>query len=357
MDSVQHTPQAGAWKAPEATAPPQDRAAKLAARVAELREIGKARAAAMNPSAAVAVRGQSAPVRQREPVDGEVVLGYVHAMLSRYASLPDGARDAIALWILHSHVRDGEGRLAWRATPRLLLMSSEPGSGKSRVLELLALLCPHTFGLDTEPTAAGLAHTLDKEHATALIDEADVLFGSGKRKESVRAVINSGYTRNGTILRMRGNKAERAHVFGPLAIAGLDVLEKATGDALTALLDRCIIVRMHKAKGDVADLDARAEHAASLLQAALAAWAQDHLGALVTAEPDMPGDVRGRAAQIWQPLIAIGDEISPEWGARAREACDELAVRGGVSDDAQQDAMDELAGIMATWDNYGTEEE
>lgn len=295
----------------------------------------------------LAVRAPAALVRQREPVDGEKILGYVHTMLGRYASLSPAAQDAVALWALHAHVRDGEGRLAWRATPRLLLMSSQPGSGKSRVLELLALLCPFTFGLDTEPTAAGLAHTLDKEHATALLDEADVLFGSGKRKESVRAVINSGYTRNGTVLRMRGSKAERARVFGPMAIAGLDVLEKATGDSLTALLDRCIIVRMSKAgKGEVHDLDQQAERAGSLLQQALAAWAQDHLIDVVTAAPDMPEGVHGRSAQIWQPLIALGDEISPEWGQRAREACDELAVRGGVSDEAQQDAMSELEDIF-----------
>jgi len=73
--------------------------------------------------------------------------------------------------------------MVWGATPRLMMLSSEPGSGKSRVLELLGWLCPATFGLDTEPTAAGRAWTLSAEHATALLDEADILFGRGRRKE------------------------------------------------------------------------------------------------------------------------------------------------------------------------------
>jgi hypothetical protein len=278
---------------------------------------------------------------QREPVDGARVLGYTRAMLARYAAFPsEAALTATALWAAHAAVRDGDGRLAWRATPRLLLMSSAPGSGKSRVLELLKLLCPHTFGLDTEPTAAGLAHTLDKEHATALIDEADVLFGRGARKEGVRAVINSGYTRNGTVLKMRGSKAERAKVFGPVAMAGLDVLATSTGEALSATLDRCVIIRMTKASGDIRDIDTQAEHAGELISAALGAWAQDHIIDLVSAEPEMPEGIHGRKAQIWTPLLSIADECG--WGTEGREACDELAVRGGVSDDDQVDAMDEL---------------
>ena len=148
------------------------------------------------PGSTLAVReGSVMAHRAGPPVDAQLVLGYVGAMLAEYASFPsEAALDAVTLWAAHAHIRDDDGRLAFRATPRLLLMSSQPGSGKSRVLELLGRLCPYTYGLDTEPTAAGLAHTLDKEHATALIDEADVLFGAGKRKEAVRAVVNSGYT-------------------------------------------------------------------------------------------------------------------------------------------------------------------
>jgi energy-coupling factor transporter ATP-binding protein EcfA2 len=299
-----------------------------------------------------AVLGQSARLAQtRQSVAdryqrGYAVLGYTRAMLGAYASWPSqAALDTVTLWAAHAHVRDSEGRLAWRATPRLLLMSGEPGSGKSRVLELLALLCPHTFGLDTEPTAAGLAHSLDKEHATVLIDEADVLFGAGKRRESVRAVINAGYTSNGTVLRMRGSRAERTRVFGPVAIAGLDALEKGTGDSLSATLDRCIIIRMKRAAGEVAAIDSKAERAGEILRVALATWAADHLAALTSAEPVIAG-AHGRAAQIWGPLAAAGDEVSEEWGQRARSGYAELAERGGVSDDSAADGMDELAGMF-----------
>ena len=180
---------------------------------------------------------QAAAVTQapRElPFTGADVLGWTRGFLDRYGCYPSGAAlDAITLWAMHAHYRDEAGRLALAATPRLLLMSSQPGSGKLTVLEMLNVLCPWTYGLDSEPTAAGLAHSIDKEHATVLLDEADVLLGAGRRKEAVRAVINAGYTPNGSMLRMRGSKAERVKVFGPLALAGLDVMAKRAGTRWT----------------------------------------------------------------------------------------------------------------------------
>ena len=262
------------------------------------------------PGSTLAVReGSVMAHRAGPPVDSQLVLGYVGAMLAEYASFPSAAAlDAVTLWCAHAHIRDDDGRLAFRATPRLLLMSSQPGSGKSRVLELLGRLCPYTYGLDTEPTAAGLAHTLDKEHATALIDEADVLFGAGKRKEAVRAVVNSGYTSNGTVLRMKGSHAERARVFGPMALAGLDVLEKSSGSALDATLDRCVIIRMVRSGGHVADLNAKADRAGALLKGALTAWAQSATEEVTGAEPEL---ARGRARPHGADMDATGRDRRP----------------------------------------------
>ena len=71
--------------------------------------------------------------------------------------------DAVTLWAAHSWARDEDGRLVFRATPRLYLLSSEPGSGKTRVLELLNLICPATHDLTIEPTAPGLVKTIGQE--------------------------------------------------------------------------------------------------------------------------------------------------------------------------------------------------
>ena len=111
------------------------------------------------------------------------MLDLLRQWIGTYARFPSAAAlDAVTLWVAHSHMRDEEGTLIFRATPRLFLLSSEPGSGKSKVLELLNMTCPATYGLDLEPTKAGLVHTVGKERATVLIDEGDLLFASGQQR-------------------------------------------------------------------------------------------------------------------------------------------------------------------------------
>jgi hypothetical protein len=299
------------------------------------------------PGTALAERPQGAVVTTGQQLDGAEVLNYVAAYLDEFASFASpSARDAVALWAAHCHLRDNDGRLTWRATPRLLLVSSEPGSGKTRVLELLGRLCPNVFGIDSEPTVAALAHTLGREHATVLVDEADVLFGRGARKEGVRAVLNSGYLPNGTVLKMRGSKADRVAVFGPVALAGLDVIETATGGTLEALLSRCIRIRMRRATQPVADLTARADRGGSLLRQALGSWAGAHAEELADAEPELPEGVHGRVAQIWTPILAVAEAAGADWPDRAWGALFELGMRGGVSSSEDEDAMAELADMF-----------
>ena len=295
-------------------------------------------------SAAVAVREQR--------YDGAQVLGYARQLLTRYARFPSAAAaDVAALWACHTHARDKDGVMVWSATPRLMMLSSEPGSGKSRVLELLGWLCPATYGLDTEPTAAGLAWTLSSEHATALCDEADFLFGRGRRKESIRAILNSGYSRNGTVLRMRGSKGERQRVFGPVALAGLDTTQTSTGESLAPLFSRSIIIRMRRSDGAVPQLDDQGRAAASKLRTALAAWTATVRDDMAHARPELPDWLMNRPAEIWTPLLAVADAAGSDWPNRARAACEELARHSDLAEPGHTDVMSDLAGIMAGWDD------
>ena len=50
----------------------------------------------------------------------------------------------------------------------------------------------------------------------------------------------------------------------------------------------------------------------------LRTWVRAHFDELCDAEPDMP--VEDRAADTWEPLIAIGDLAGGDWPARARKA-------------------------------------
>ncbi len=302
----------------------------------------------------VVCRPQTPPARPpAERIPGDQLLDLLRQWIGTYARFPSpAALDAVTLWVAHTHMRDEKGTLVFRATPRLYLLSSEPGSGKSKVLELCNMLCPATYGLTLEPTAAGLTHTIGNEHATVFIDEGDVMFGAGQRKSAVRAVINGGYERHGTMLNGKGSKATRVPVFGALALAGLDVLEKGTGDTLTALLSRGVRIRMKRAGKDdrPAKVTRVTEEQGEKMKAWLEAWASQVLDGLKDHQPVMPDEVDGRPEQIWEPLVAVADAAGGEWPERARAACVELAL-----DQATAPVEDEEGSTAEAFASFATD--
>ncbi|HSR25778.1 MAG TPA: DUF3631 domain-containing protein, partial [Candidatus Eisenbacteria bacterium] len=185
-----------------------------------------------------------------------------------------------------------------------------------------------------------------------LIDEADILFGSGARKSGVRAVINGGYTRAGTVLTGKGGTASRVPVFGALALAGLDVMEKGSNaEALAALLSRGIKIRMSKAGEDrPAKITRNSEAEAAQVRTWLANWAAQVRDEVADAEPQMPEGIEDRPAQIWEPLIAVADAAGGEWPERARQACTELALA-----QPSRDISDEFKAFAASFGAYGEE--
>ncbi len=120
-----------------------------------------------------------------DPVDGAALLNDVRRFIARFVAFPTSAAlDAVTLWAAHAHlVQSGDN------TPRLALLSPEPGSGKTRTLEVLELLTPQPMhGLAASPAA--LFRTLEAEQPTLLMDEVDAIFsrrrGSDDSAEDLR---------------------------------------------------------------------------------------------------------------------------------------------------------------------------
>lgn len=314
-------------------------------------QIAVPEAATMRPARAVTSNGPS--------IDGQALLDGVARYIGHFARFPSRAcLDTVTLWAAHTHCRDDEGRLALAASPRLLLLSSEPGSGKSTVMELLNLLCAQTFGLDVEPTESAFRSMLADEHATALCDEADLLFGAGKRKTAIRAIINASYTRNGAVSYIRGGKINRVRVFSPVALAGLDVMESATGGMLAAILSRSVIIRMRRPEGQeqIPDITASTagQDAGKQGHDLLSLWAKGNREAIAETDPQLPDGVRLRPAQIWRPLLAVAEVAGGHWPDRARRACSELAQ---AVPDAPRDEMEEQqAGFFSALDSLGDDD-
>src|SRR5687768_11215042 len=71
-------------------------------------------------------------------IDGAALLDEVEAFHRRFNVFPtQAAYVAVALWDAHAHLID-----AFDGTARIAFLSPEPGSGKSRALEIIETLTP-----------------------------------------------------------------------------------------------------------------------------------------------------------------------------------------------------------------------
>lgn len=251
--------------------------------------------------------------------DGAGILDEAAGMLRRYVVFPsDHCFTAAALWAAHTHASS-----ALYVTPRLVLDSAEPGSGKTRVLEVLRLLV-HAPIMSISTTTAALYRRLAEGPRTVLLDETDAIFGkvSSPQHEDLRALINSGYKRGATVDRCVGDgskmKVVEFPVFAPVALAGI------AGNMPATITTRSVTIHMRKrAPGETVtpfrERDAEVE--AAPIRGHLAEWIGGILPILDDARPVMPAGVVDRPAECWEALIAIADEAGGKWPEAARAAC------------------------------------
>jgi hypothetical protein len=206
---------------------------------------------------------------------------------------------AVALWILHTHVFD-----RFSVTPRLALLSPVRGCGKTIVLSLIELLVPEGNRTDNV-SAAAIYHQLKLRPRTALlVDEADGL--DLCRSNVLRSVFNSGHRRGGAASRYVGGWPHRYPTFAPLAIAAIGTLP-------LPLLHRSIVINMERSSAQLRRLD-EADPAFSWTRQAIREWAAN---VQLNKEPEIPPELRNRAADNWRVLFSIGDVFGYGGAARA----------------------------------------
>jgi hypothetical protein len=118
--------------------------------------------------------------------DGAKLLNDVHAFLGRFVAYPsEHAHIAHTLWVAHTHLMD-----AWDSTPRIAFLSPEPGSGKTRALEVRELLVPNPVEAVNVSPAYLFRKVADEAGApTLLFDEIDTVFGpKAKDNEEIRGL-------------------------------------------------------------------------------------------------------------------------------------------------------------------------
>ncbi|MFJ6646757.1 DUF3631 domain-containing protein [Streptomyces sp. NPDC091290] len=264
-------------------------------------------------------------------IDGAALLNEVEAFHRRFNVFPnEAAYVAVVLWDAHAHLLD-----CFESTPRLAFLSPEPGSGKSRALEIVETLVPNPMAA-VDASAAALFRAVagvDGKRPTILFDEIDTIFGpKAGENEQLRGFINAGHRRNRPMFRCVGDGANQTvqafHSFAAVAVAGLGYLPDT-------IRDRSVNIRMRRRARNESIEPYRTrihEKEGFALRDRLATWAEQVSERVMNVWPALPEGVTDRPADVWEPLLAIADAAGGDWPDRAREACVVLVTASKAND-------------------------
>jgi hypothetical protein len=155
------------------------------------------------------------------PSHSENIVDRLAAFIRRFVFLKEPSLyRLLALWVIHTYLIE-----EFEYTGYLFAYSPEPGSGKSKLLEVLDVLVRNSSGLLISPSESVVFRTATNR--TQLLDEID----TWTNREQLRGVLNAGYQRSGKIPRM-GEKVEKKGgakdyqvqyfpVFAPRAMSGI----------------------------------------------------------------------------------------------------------------------------------------
>lgn len=277
--------------------------------------------------------------------DGVALLDELRAVLMRYVAFPDEhAAVAVTLWIAATHALP-----AFECAPRLVITSPEKRCGKTRLLDIIGGTC-HKPLATVDATIAAIFRSLGGEHPpTLIIDEADAIFGSKKaveNNEDLRKLLNAGHQRGKPAIRCVGplQVPTKFDVFAMAALAGI-------GDMPDTITDRAVNITMRRrAPGEkVAQFRSRRDGPTlQRLRNRLAAWALAHVEELAKSVPAMP--VEDRAADTWEPLIAVADTTGSHWPKTANAACKTLVAAAAEADEDGSLAVKLLADIREVFE-------
>ena len=143
---------------------------------------------------------ESKPELWPETVDSAKLLADLVKQIRRYVVIRDNGTTAVALFAAMSWIHNAVAT----HSPILGVTSSDPDSGKSTLLAVLELLVPKPFR-SAELTGAAAFRTIDHEHPTMIVDEADDIF---QRNKDLVDIINASWTRGTPIpARFQGKRA------------------------------------------------------------------------------------------------------------------------------------------------------
>lgn len=279
----------------------------------------------------------TAMVEGRPIPAGSRVLDGVRKWLGRYLlTVTDADLDLLTLWAAHTHLVTET-----YTTPRLLLDSPLPGSGKTTCLEHLQRLCVRPVQMAAVSSPALLTRMLEDGIRTLLIDEADRTLRPDKEgTPDLLALLNAGYKKGATRPVLVPEKGggwvpKEMPCFAPVVMAGNSpsLPEDTRSRTIRVLLLPDINGVVEESDWELIDGDARR------IGNVLAAWADQHRAEVAGVRPAMPEGIIGRFREKWQPLARVAAAAGGRWPGVVAD----LAVA-----DREQVEMDREDGMVTT---------
>jgi hypothetical protein len=232
------------------------------------------------------------------------VLDEIEGTLNHFISLPNSRVSMLlACWVVLTYAYK-----AFEYCGYLSIKSGTPQCGKSKLLDLLALLSCGNPPVTTTPTAA----TVYRNNKQILFfDEVDQLRNADKEtKGPLLAVLNTGFRKGSTIQRnerdANGNYVVRSlDAYGPKAFAGLEQLTDT-------LADRSFAIEMVRTARRTPRLNSRRfGEKAGRIRGDLEAWVNANRQVIeetYAALPDEMAELKGyddRYQDIAEPLVVL----------------------------------------------------
>jgi len=269
-----------------------------------------------------------------EPVDGKELLDALVRELNWFVVFPKWAAETFALWILHTFAFTLR-----ELTTYIGIESPEKECGKSTVITVLSRLVNRAV-VSSNISPSAFFRVIEELEPTLLIDEADTNL---RGRDELTGILNAGYTRSTAyVWRICYDPAPVAEGEGePGAAEGRGAASAgrparyscwcpkaiaAIGHLHPTLASRCILIRMHR-KLEGEECERLKGLKAAELQRKCARFVRDHAEEIASAEPAIPRGLTNRAADIWEPLLALADLAGGPWPELARQAAGGLNAR------------------------------
>jgi len=242
--------------------------------------------------------------RERAENAFEVVLGVID---ETGLVLPFEYSVVVAAWVLHTYVFN-----LFIHTPRLLAYSREPGCGKTVLFACIAALANNSMHVSAT-TPAVIYHQLKAQPWTTFLLEEIEHSTLWKRHDPVVAIIDSGHRQGVGVPRVVNHQVVYYPTFAPLALAtviGPGRKEKFPLQVASRSI-ALQLVKSFEGRDDIFPNDPRFAPARTVASK----WAETFQRPRTIS---LPKELRGRCADNWRVLIAIGDALG--YGATLRAA-------------------------------------